>query len=121
MWRLRWWGYRIDLNRIGATPYLLAANGVDHELMRLFLRNGADPLLTNDHGMRRTTLTIALGFAKDGEPLFLGSERHFEVAGYLYTEMKKRGLSLKHEHAASLTLIQQMAGEPASSEDSTVR
>ena len=204
-------GYRTDLNRIGATPYLLAAKGVDHELMRLLLANGADPLLTNDHGMRPlmvaagvalhatgedtgthedaleavkvayavdmdvnyvdkrghtallgaarrgsltvvqflvergaklddtlkrenfvgqaygtkgllwTPLTIALGYAKDGEPLFLGSERHFEVAAYLYKEMKKRGLSLEHEHPASLTLIQGMAGEPATSAGATVR
>lgn len=198
-------GYRTDLNRIGATPYLLAAKGVDHELMRLLLANGADPLLTNDHGMRplmvaagvalhatgedtgthedaleavkvayeadkdvnyvdkrghtailgaarrgsvavtqflvergadlRATvkrenfvgqsygsrglswspLTIALGFGKDGEPLFLGSERHFEVAAYLYKEMAKRGISFEHEHPESLAFIRSQVGEgPAS-------
>jgi len=194
-------GYRTQLNRIGATPYLLAAKGVDHALMRLLLTNGADPLLTNDHGMRPlmvaagvalhatgedtgthedaleavkvayeadkdvnyvdkrghtailgaarrgslavaqflvehganldvtlkrenfvgqaygtkglswSPLTIALGYGKDGEPLFLGSERHFEVAGYLYKEMKKRGISFEHEHPESLTLIQSQVGE----------
>ncbi|MGE0257056.1 MAG: ankyrin repeat domain-containing protein [Alphaproteobacteria bacterium] len=192
-------GYRTQLNRIGATPYLLAAKGVDHELMRLLLANGADPMLTNDHGMRPlgvaagvalhatgedsgthenaleavkvayevdqdvnyvdkrghtalmgaarrgalqvvrflvergakldatikrenflgqaygtkglawTPLTIALGFGKDGVPLFLGSERAFDVAAYLYTEMKKRGLSFEHEHAESLAMISKMA------------
>ena len=192
-------GYRTQLNRIGATPYLLAAKGVDHELMRLFLANGADPMLTNDHGMRPlgiaagvalhatgedsgthedalealkvayevdrdvnyvdkrghtalmgaarrgslqvvrflvergaklddtikrenflgqaygtkglswTPLTIALGFGKDGVPLFLGSERSFEVGAYLYTEMKKRGLSFEHEHPESLAMIKTMA------------
>jgi hypothetical protein len=35
--------------------------------------------------------------------------------------MKKRGLSLEHEHPASLTLIQEMAGEPATSAGATVR
>jgi hypothetical protein len=60
-------------------------------------------------GMTWTPLTIALGFAKDGEPLFLGSERSFEVAAYLYTEMKKRGLSFEHEHAESLAMIREMA------------
>lgn len=192
-------GYRTQLNRIGATPYLLAAKGVDHELMRLLLAHGADPLLTNEHGMRPlqiaagvalhatgedtgthedaleavkvayevdkdvnytdkrgqtalmgaarrgalevvkfvvdrgakidptvkredfvgqaygtkglmwTPLTIALGVGKDGEPLFLGSERHIEVAAYLYQEMKKRGLSFEHENPASLAMISQMA------------
>lgn len=198
-------GYRTDLNRIGATPYLLAAKGVDHELMRLLLANGADPLLANDLGMRPlmiaagvalhatgedtgtledafeavkvayevdkdvnyadkrghtallgasrrgsvaicqflvehgadlgatikrenfvgqsygtkgllwTPLTIALGYGKDGEPLFLGSERNFDVAAYLYKEMKKRDLSLENEHPKSLTLLREMIGEaPAS-------
>lgn len=194
-------GYRTQLNRIGATAYLLAAKGVDHELMRLLLANGADPLLTNDHGMRPlmvaagvalhatgedtgthedaleavkvayevdkdvnyvdkrghtailgaarrgsvavtqflvergadlsatvkrenfvgqsygsrglswSPLTIALGFGKDGEPLFLGSERHFDVAAYLYKEMKKRGISFEHEHAESLAFIRAQVGE----------
>jgi ankyrin repeat protein len=54
-------GYRTDLNRIGATPYLLAAKGVDHELMRVLLAAGADPMLTNDHGMR--PLAVAAGVA----------------------------------------------------------
>ena len=206
-------GYRTDLNRIGATAYLLAAKGVDHELMRLLLAAGADPLLTNDHGMRPlmvaagvalhatgedtgthedaleavkmayeadkdvnyvdkrghtailgaarrgsltvarflvehgadlsvtmkrenfvgqaygtkglswSPLTIALGYGKDGEPLFLGSERHFEVAGYLYNEMKKRGVSFEHEHAESLAFIRAQVGEaPAvASADPAVR
>ena len=193
-------GYRTDLNRIGATPYLLASKGVDHELMRMLLAAGADPLLTNDLGMRPlmvtagvamhatgedsgthedalealkvayaadsevnyadkrghtalmgaarrgalpvvqflvergakldatikrenfvgqsygtkglewTPLTIALGYGKDGLPLFLGSERQFEVAAYLYQEMQKRGLSLEHEHPESLALVRQMFG-----------
>ena len=54
-------GYRTQLNRIGATPYLLAAKGVDHEMMRLLLANGADPKLTNELG--QTPLMIAAGIA----------------------------------------------------------
>ena len=194
-------GYRTQLNRIGVTPYLLAAKGVDHELMRLLLANGADPLITNELGMRPlgiaagvalhatgedtgthedaleavkvayaadqdvnyldkrghtalmgasrrgalevvkfvvergakldvtikrddfvgqaygtkgltwTPLTIALGFGKDGEPLFLGSERSFEVAAYLYREMRERGLSFEHEHQLSLDRVREMVGE----------
>lgn len=191
-------GYRTQLNRIGATPYLLAAKGVDHELMRLLLANGADPMIANELTMRPlmitagvvmhgtgedsgthenalealkvaysvdtdinhvdkrghtamlgaarrgsleivkfvverggkldvtikredfigqaygtkglmwTPLTIALGFGKDGQALFLGAERFPDVAAYLYTEMKKRGISFEHEHPDSLAQVRDM-------------
>ena len=45
------------LNRIDATPFLLAAKVVDLELMRLLLDLGADPLLTNEDG---TTALLGL-------------------------------------------------------------
>ena len=54
-------GYRTKLPRIDATPYLLAAKGVDHQLMRLLLDYGADPLLANEVGMR--PLMVAAGVA----------------------------------------------------------
>lgn len=60
-------GYRTQLNRIGATPYLLAAKGVDHQLMRLLLANGADPMLTNDHAMRPLQLTAGVALHATGE------------------------------------------------------
>ncbi len=31
------------------------------------------------------------------------------MAAYLYTEMKKKGLSFEHEHPVSLAMIQTMA------------
>jgi len=52
-------GYRNMLNRIDATPFLLAAKVVDLELMRLLLDLGADPLLTNEDGT--TALLVAAG------------------------------------------------------------
>lgn len=52
-------GYRNYLNRIGATPFLLAAKVVDLEMMRLLLALGADPLLTNEDGT--TALLVAAG------------------------------------------------------------
>ena len=52
-------GYRNILNRIGATPFLLAAKVVDLELMQLLLDHGADPLLTNEDGA--TALLVAAG------------------------------------------------------------
>ena len=52
-------GYRNLLNRLGATPFLLAAKVVDLELMRLLLELGADPLATNEDGT--TALLVAAG------------------------------------------------------------
>jgi len=52
-------GYRNALNRVGATPFLLAAKAVDVELMRLLVRLGADPLLPNEDGT--TPLMVAAG------------------------------------------------------------
>ena len=52
-------GYRNLLNRIGATPFLLAAKVVDLEMMRLLLDFGADPLSTNEDGA--TALLVAAG------------------------------------------------------------
>ena len=52
-------GYRNVLNRVGATPFLLAAKAVDAELMRRLVRLGADPLLPNEDGT--TPLMVAAG------------------------------------------------------------
>jgi ankyrin repeat protein len=52
-------GYRNVLNRVGATPYLLASKAADVVLMRLLLRLGADPLLENEDGT--TPLMVAAG------------------------------------------------------------
>ena len=52
-------GYRNLLNRIGATPFVLAAKSADIELMRALLRAGADPSIpTQDH---TTALMAAAG------------------------------------------------------------
>ena len=52
-------GYRNVLNRVGATPFLLAAEAVDLELMPLLVRLGADPLRANEDGT--TPLMVAAG------------------------------------------------------------
>ena len=52
-------GYRNVLNRVGATPFLLAAKAVDLDLMRLLLRLGAKPLRGNEDGT--TPLMVAAG------------------------------------------------------------
>lgn len=53
-------GYRTSMNRIGATPLLMAARVPDLELMRLLLARGADPeLKTKDN---TTLLIVASGY-----------------------------------------------------------
>ena len=52
-------GYRNQLNRTGATPFLLAAKAVDLDMMRLLLDLGADPLAANEDGT--TALLVAAG------------------------------------------------------------
>ena len=51
--------YRNVLNRVGSTPFLLAAKAADVELMRLLVELGADPLLPNEDGT--TPLMVAAG------------------------------------------------------------
>jgi ankyrin repeat protein len=52
-------GYRNSLNRVGATPFLLAAKGIDVELMRALLSRGADPFLPT--ATNTTPLLVAAG------------------------------------------------------------
>ena len=52
-------GYRNRLNRVGATPFLLASKNVDTEVMRVLLDAGADPLTPNAD--LTTPLMVAAG------------------------------------------------------------
>jgi ankyrin repeat protein len=52
-------GAGINLNRTGATPFLLAAQHADVEMMRLLLEHGADLALTTTE--RQTPLMVASG------------------------------------------------------------
>jgi ankyrin repeat protein len=53
-------GYRTSMNRLGATPLLMAARVPDLELMRLLLAHGADPTIkTKDN---TTLLIVASGY-----------------------------------------------------------
>ena len=52
-------GYRNRLNRIGATPFMLAAKSVDTELMKVLLAAGANPTTANADNT--TPLMVAAG------------------------------------------------------------
>jgi uncharacterized protein len=49
-------GYENRMNRIGATPLMLAAKGVDAEMMRFLVAKGADPAIATEIG---TTILMA--------------------------------------------------------------
>jgi uncharacterized protein len=60
-------GNRNKLDRIGATPFLLAAKSDDVPLMRLLLELGADPKLTTDKGTTALMAAAGVGIWAPGE------------------------------------------------------
>jgi ankyrin repeat protein len=60
-------GYRNALNRVGATPFLLAARSVDLDLMRVLLENGADATLTNADNTTPLMVAAGVGVWATGE------------------------------------------------------
>ena len=55
------------LNKLGATPFLLAAQSADAELMRTLAALGADPLLTNEDNSTPLMAAAGLGTRSPGE------------------------------------------------------
>jgi ankyrin repeat protein len=60
-------GNRNKLNRIGATPFLLAAKSCDVPLMRTLLALGADSKLTTDEGTTALMAAAGVGIWAPGE------------------------------------------------------
>jgi ankyrin repeat protein len=60
-------GFRNMLDRIGATPFLLAAKSADVPLMRLLLEHGADPKLTTEDGTTALMAAAGVGIWAPGE------------------------------------------------------
>jgi ankyrin repeat protein len=60
-------GYRNMLNRIGATPFLLAAKSADVPLMRALVAHGADPLLPTADGSTPLMAAAGVGIWNVGE------------------------------------------------------
>jgi uncharacterized protein len=59
-------GNRNDLNRSGATPFLLATKSVDLPLMQTLLDLGADPSLTTDEGTSAVMVAAGVGIYAPG-------------------------------------------------------
>lgn len=58
---------RNNLNRIGATPFFLAAHRVDIELMRLLVELGADTRVANEDGTTPLMVAAGIGLWFPGE------------------------------------------------------
>jgi ankyrin repeat protein len=61
---------RNSLNRMGASPFLLASFRLDVPLMRTLLTNGANPLLPNVDGTTPLMVAAGVGFFVEGENPF---------------------------------------------------
>ena len=60
-------GYRNALNRIGATPLLMAARLADAPLMRVLVELGADPTIPNEDGTTLLMVASGVGIHSPGE------------------------------------------------------
>lgn len=60
-------GYRNALNRVGATPLMMAARLADAPLMRVLLELGADPAIANEDGTTLLMVASGLGIHSPGE------------------------------------------------------
>ncbi|MDE0003199.1 MAG: ankyrin repeat domain-containing protein [Rhodospirillaceae bacterium] len=60
-------GYRNALNRVGATPLLMAARLADAPLMRVLVDLAADPALTNEDGTTVLMVASGVGIHSPGE------------------------------------------------------
>ena len=60
-------GNRNMLNRIGSTPFVMAAKNNDVPLMRTLLEVGADPALTTDRGTTALMVAAGVGIWAPGE------------------------------------------------------
>ena len=95
-------GNRNMLNRIGATPFLLASKAVDLRLMQTLLDVGADPRLANVDGTTPLMVAAGVGIWAPGESP--GTEEEalaavklvLEVGGGKATDVDKNGNTALH-------------------------
>jgi ankyrin repeat protein len=95
-------GNRNMLNRLGATPFLLASKAVDLKLMRTLLEVGADPRLPNVDGTTPLMVAAGVGIWAPGESP--GTEEEalaavkllLEVGGGNVTDVDKNGNTALH-------------------------
>jgi ankyrin repeat protein len=78
-------GWGVNLNRTGATPFLLASQHADVEMMQLLVDHGADPRLTTTE--HQTPLMVASGIGIFGLGASPGSNEEAFAAVKLLVEL----------------------------------
>lgn len=115
-------GNRNMLNRIGATPFLLAAKAVDLPLMKTLLELGADPTIPNADGTTPLMVAAGVGIWAPGESP--GSEEEAIAAVQLLlernagrvTDVDAHGNTALHGavlRAGSIPLVKLLVGKGA--------
>jgi ankyrin repeat protein len=95
-------GYRNQLRRIGATPFLLAAKSVDVPLMRLLLERGANPAVKTEDDTTPLMAAAGVGIWAPGENPGTDEEAlaavtlAFESGGGAATDVDKNGETALH-------------------------
>ena len=95
-------GERNNLNRIGATPYLLAAKHADVRFMRLLAAHGADPRLPTEGNASPLMVAAGVGIFNVGESAgtnveaFEAVQLAFELGDRDVTRADNRGYTALH-------------------------
>jgi ankyrin repeat protein len=95
-------GNRNMLNRIGATPFLMAAKSADVPLMRVLLDLGADPKLTTTEGASAIMVAAGVGVYGPGESPGTHEEAleavklAYEAGGGTVNDVDKNGETALH-------------------------
>jgi ankyrin repeat protein len=108
------------LNRVGATPFLLAAKNADAALMRALVANGADPLLTNEDETTPLMAAAGVGIWVVGESAGTNAEAleavqlAFELGGDVKA-VDDYGYTALHgaAHRGSVAIVRFLADEGA--------
>ncbi len=108
------------LNRVGATPFLLAAKHADAALMRALVTHGADPRLTNEDGTTALMAAAGVGIWVVGESAGTNVEAveavrlALELGGDV-TAVDDYGYTALHgaAHRAAVDIVQLLADEGA--------
>ena len=95
-------GNRNTLNRIGSTPFLLAAKSADVPLMRVLLEQGADPSIPTTNGTTALMAAAGVGIWAPGEnpgtheEALAAVKLAFEAGGGRVTDVDKEGETALH-------------------------